>query len=876
MLQVLIWWATLEIFGWLALPLTMRVFRWLPDRGYAFSKAIGLLVVSYLVWLGASAGFLNNDLGGILTSIVALAVVSGWLYYRQQKENKSFLREFFVKNGKLVLTVELLFAGSFVLWCVLRAYAPDKIMSAGGEKFMETAFLNAILNSRHFPPLDPWLSGFSISYYYFGYVMMAVVTRLTSVMPTVGFDLYDALLFALTAIGAFGVVSNLVAARRKSVHTPNDPEPTRAFSVLGSGLLGALFVAGIGNLEGLVEVIYARGLLPQSFWQWLNIPGLLDAQVTGGWFPATNLGWWWWRASRVIQDLDLLNKPIGVSPITEFPFFSFLLGDNHPHVLGLPFVLLAIGLALNICLSQTRSAPEVATASDPETMHRPAPWWNPAAFSLDGDWLLFGFGALLLGSLAFLNTWDFPIYLGLLVLGYAAARYSRTGKLDRDLLLRTLVLAASLFILAILLYIFFYVGFSSQASGVLPYVFPPTRLPQYLVIFGTFAFILVCFQFVYLLLNRGARTGFTIFSPVLKSLGWVILVCALVFGAILGAIALSAGVISQAQASNPVLQGVLGNLNLSQALRAIISYRIENPWLFLFLVVLMALAIVNWLSAASKAPTHQEALPEEPAPEQKTPEMFVFLLIMVGLALTLVVEFLYLRDSFGVRMNTVFKFYYQAWVMLACACAYGLWWMLGFVKERLSGGARYAILAVSLVLILCGMVYTLDSFYSRAGGFLGKPNLDGASPLAASNPDDWAMINWLISQKPFNQDPPVILEAPGLSYTYEGRISTFTGFPSVLGWAIHESQWRGNYDEQGKREPDIVTIFTSSDPKLTLDLLHKWNVKYVILGSSELSYIQKQCQDTTRNCTLTRVVRKFDQILTQVYTHGNATIYQVP
>jgi len=189
---------------------------------------------------------------------------------------------------------------------------------------------------------------------------------------------------------------------------------------------------------------------------------------------------------------------------------------------------------------------------------------------------------------------------------------------------------------------------------------------------------------------------------------------------------------------------------------------------------------------------------------------------------------------------------------------------------------RAAIGVVSFLLILGGMVYSINGFYSRVWGFQGQPNLDGASPLAKSNQGDWAMIGWLISHKPANQPPPVILEAPGASYTYEGRISTFTGFPTVLGWAIHESQWRGNYDEQGKREPDIISIYTSSDGQLTLDLLRKWNVRYVILGSTELLYIQKQCQDANRACNLTRVIRKFDQILTPVYTHGDATIYQVP
>jgi len=159
----------------------------------------------------------------------------------------------------------------------------------------------------------------------------------------VGFELYDALLFALTLIGEYGVVFNLVAASEKNQGVKN----SRAGSF---GFVGAFFVAVSGNLEGLLEAMYSRGILPESFWSWINIPDLAGNPVSGSWFPGNSNGWWWWRGSRVLQDLNLENQPLGLSPITEFPFFSFLLGDNHPHVLALPFVLLAIGLSLNLLL----------------------------------------------------------------------------------------------------------------------------------------------------------------------------------------------------------------------------------------------------------------------------------------------------------------------------------------------------------------------------------------------------------------------------------------------------------------------------------------------------------------------------------------------
>ena len=108
------------------------------------------------------------------------------------------------------------------------------------------------------------------------------------------------------------------------------------------------------------------------------------------------------------------------------------------------------------------------------------------------------FYSLALGALGFLNTWDMPIYIGLVALAYGAGLYARRRALDLELVLRVLALGVSLLVLSVLLYIFFYVSFSSQAGGILPFVFPPTRLPQYLVMFGIYLFLVVCFLAAFL------------------------------------------------------------------------------------------------------------------------------------------------------------------------------------------------------------------------------------------------------------------------------------------------------------------------------------------------------------------------------------------
>jgi uncharacterized membrane protein len=109
----------------------------------------------------------------------------------------------------LVLTAEVLFLAAFGFLALVRAGDPAIL---GTEKPMEMAFINAILRSPTFPPNDPWLSGYSISYYYFGYVMVAMLIRLAGVEPGVGFNLAIASWFALTALASYGVVYSLLSA----------------------------------------------------------------------------------------------------------------------------------------------------------------------------------------------------------------------------------------------------------------------------------------------------------------------------------------------------------------------------------------------------------------------------------------------------------------------------------------------------------------------------------------------------------------------------------------------------------------------------------------------------------------------------------------
>ena len=409
MVDFFLFYVFVSIVGWLTFPLAYRLLHRLPDRGYMVSRPLGMLLWGYIFWMLASLHVIKNDLGGVILSLVLLAILNVWLCRGQIWRE---MRAWILSRKKVILTGEALFLLAFASWAIVRAMNPD---IAGTEKPMELAFINAILRSDYFPPHDPWLSGYAISYYYFGYVMVAMLVRLTGISSGVGFNLGIACWFAMTALAAYGIIFSLVYLVRNRLKK-NEGDGYAA----GWGLLGPLYILIVSNIEGFLEMLHARGLfwvkaengvLTSSFWSWLNINELTHPPTLPlSWLPERLGGIWWWRASRVLQDFDMQGQVKEI--IDEFPYFSYLLADLHPHVLAMPFVLLSIALALNFYLKGGRKRAEEGLSL--------RTWFN--LWYRDGlyqgfkkldiyQWLHrtdFWLAALVLGGLAFLTPGIFP------------------------------------------------------------------------------------------------------------------------------------------------------------------------------------------------------------------------------------------------------------------------------------------------------------------------------------------------------------------------------------------------------------------------------------------------------------------------------------
>lgn len=309
------WYIWLFVIGIAFLPFTTRVFSKFFDHGYVFSKTIAIVAVSYITFIFGILKITAFTQFNIIM-IVLLLTALNFSIFRRRKE--------FAFSRKIIaifILEELIFFISFLFLVYVRGQEPS-IRSL--EKFMDFGFINSILRSKYFPPLDMWLSadpqnssGYFINYYYFGHLSGALLIKLTGIIPSVGYNLLLATIFAQGMTLVFSLVGNCVAfIQRQALKL----EKLKYIHIILYGLIGSFIV----NLAGNLHTVYAftRGYPndnPIPFWQILTL---------------NNLGTYWYpNATRFI-------------PLTihEFPSYSYVVADLHGHVFDIPFVLLTLSL----------------------------------------------------------------------------------------------------------------------------------------------------------------------------------------------------------------------------------------------------------------------------------------------------------------------------------------------------------------------------------------------------------------------------------------------------------------------------------------------------------------------------------------------------
>ncbi len=854
MVDLVCWYLFISLVGLVSLPATLWIFRGLVGSASALARPLGLLLWAYLFWLLASLGILSNDAGGAILAMALLVAINGYFVRRM---GWSTIIGHLKSSRKQIVTGEILFVALFAAWALSRAMNPD---ITGTEKPMELAFINAILHSPSFPPNDPWLSGYAISYYYFGYVMIALLSRLAGTASGVAFNLASALWFAMTGVGAYGLITALLGSKDRKI--------CRSYSSLW-GLLGPFFLLIVSNVEGFLEVLHARGVfwqrqadgsLASLVWKWIDLQELVKPPVEPfGWLPERIGGIWWWRASRVLQDYDLSQHSREI--IDEFPFFSYYLADLHPHVLAMPFVLLAIGLALNLFLYRCGGqVPSVGFSH----LRR---WFSPATGIITGhdgsSWVTrldFWSTAFVFGGLAFLNTWDFPIYVAAFGATWVLLRYLQNGWGIKRIF-EFVEISLLLGVAGVLFYMPFYFGFASQAGGFIPSISFFTRGIHFWIMFApllTPIFVWLIYSLIGVRTRAGVAAGLRfaivcVFGLWFVSflMGWIGSnlsfwgnLLAIGPNSFLNLKKFANGLITVGEA----FLGMQGAVSSQSLLFVSLLLRITNPgtWLTLTFLLVLCWTCLHTFGRKNNSETTD-------IENSNTP--FVVILVLVGAGLTLVPEFIYLRDQFGWRMNTIFKFYYQTWILWGLAAAYSsavLW-------TRLVKLGRWFFGFVWVLLILMALAYPVFALMMRAENIrVENLTLDGTRYLKTQQPDEHAAMEWLAKEP-----PGVLAEAVGGSYSGFARMSAHSGQSTVLGWPGHESQWRGGVEEIGPREIDIQTLYRTSSWQEAQAIIDRYQIRYIVTGGLEKGAYRVN-------------ERKFQANLKTAFQEGNVTIYEVP
>ena len=698
MLDAITWTALLVPASLVGIPLAAVAFPNLPSRGMFLAKPLGLLLVTYLGWLLLFVGPFTNRrefhlailLGAAAISIAARYAIPG-------------LRRMKYPTWRQIAVTELVFAAVFLAYAFYRSRNPE---IWGTEKPMDFALLNGIILSPNFPPNDPWFSGHSINYYYFGYAMASALTVASGVKLAVGFNLALGAFMALAFAGAFSLGYDLAGLIR--------PMSGR-LAKYGTGAGAATLVMLGGNLYFL-HVIGDRGAL--SFWKGLG-----------------------WDATRVIQ--SSVDGQLVDYTINEFPVFSFILGDLHPHVMALPFTLLATSVAVSWLVNWSR-------VSRPKT--------RDLGLAVLSGWVL--------GALYVINSWDFPSFLVLVLIAAAVGLFRFNPHRGLRTTIWLIACLAAAMLTAAVAYVPFHVNFEPFASGI-GIVRIRSGMTQFLTIFGLWVSVAVVF--LTYRLRGSSRIGLALFAGGL------------------------------------VFAGVL--------------------WLLDDRTAAVVLCSVLVLAALATATTSRAGIGLAA----------VSVLFFGGFGLAAIPELVFVKDFFeppNSRMNTVFKLYYQVWPVVGVASGAAIYWIaretsrLPKVRRALVTAALVPIFAA---LVAPSMAYTVIAGKAKAAHF-DEVTLDGLAYAPYVYGSDVEAIEWLRKNAASHE---TVLEASDMPYTRYGRVSAWTGIPTLVGWVQHEQLWRNMDPLVADRVDAINRIYSSGTVDEASDLLESHAVDYVFVGSLE-------------------------------------------
>jgi YYY domain-containing protein len=818
-LGTLSWYLLIAIIGWLAFPLAFLAFRGLADGGYALARVTGLLLTAWLAWLGSSLHIFRFSRGALFLALLVLALISILILWKYRGQITGFWR----RSWRTILFIEGLFLALFIFQVILRWNNPDLWHPwRGGEKPGDLALFNAILKTANFPPYDPWFAGQYVNYYYYGFVLSAVPARLLGIVPTFAYNLLIPTWFALTGAGIFSVAYNLVAPRKEKAQgvatagedstdsltgaNQSDDELTTASKPKPVARAAALLKGKAPYVAGMTAVILAilLGNLYQVRVLWNRLPDFAEQRsADGSWLGQAgdaidglgrvlsgqedllrgDNGVWYFDASRAI-----LNGQDS-APITEFPFFTFLYADLHPHLMDMALVLAALAWI-------------VAIVRCPAMVSRP--FRQQGLLAAAATWLVAG---LAFGALYPTNSWDYPV---LLALGLAAIAYAVL--IDRPetwgaAIWRIFSRGVLLIVLSTALYAPFHQWFGTGDLSFQLWQGARTPLGDYFTVHGLFLFIILSYMVAETVRWLRPRFNWFVHTPLGEMTSFLenalVVVLALILILVVG------------------LPWIRSNDYVTAAVALLLAI-----WAGLLLLRpdqsdLQRLATA--LTGAGLGLTFIAELVTIRGDVGRMNVVFKFYLL----------TWLFFSAAAAAILVWIWPRVWSSRHRYLWIGALGLLFLAALtypiIGSAAKAGDRWPDIA-NPPKGLDGMAFMLGESAAGEGEANTAVYMEGDVPLRLSL--DHAAMRWLQENI---SGTPTIVEGHSSEYRWGSRFANYTGLPTIVGWSWHLRQHNavlpGLVVE--KRIEELNNFYDTTDDQEARDFLDRYQADYIIVGDLE-------------------------------------------
>lgn len=811
-LGVVVWWLTIMVFGFLAFPLLFTLFPRMADRGYGFAKFVGLLVVAWLAWVLGSLKLPAWSQSGVLLCMAALAGMSLALGWKRRGEIATFLRE---RWGRLAW-IEFITLLLFVAFIGVRLTNPDLWhVAKGGEKPMDFAYFNAVLRSSVFPAYDPWHAGGFMNYYYFGFVLVGSPVLLLQMVPSFAYNLIIPTLFAVTGIGAFSAAFNISYSWREQ----RDSRDYHAGNPWMAGIAALLLCVVLGNLDtvrvigngvarlggyetpvGLEnflireweannegspppEVVLelsqraANGNLLDSIRYEINnsvslVTGLVNGAVRaiGGDILPIGSDRWYWGPSRVLAE----TPGVGGNAITEMPYFTFLYGDLHAHMINLPFMLFTLLFLFNELVMARRD-----NRTQPEQL------------------MALALGAGTVGLMQATNTWDWPAFLLLGTIGLGYAWWLRWEVINRRSLFHLLYFVGGFITISFIASLPYSSWYAAIYNSVQPWEGGKTPLWAYFDIHGLFLFL--SFSLMTWETGRWLRS---VKVKALRGQGmWVML--SLIFTGMLLVVTIGF-TLAGYQVALIAVPMILWIVPL--------FFRPGQTVEMQYVLVLIGLALSMTLGV--EIIVIGGDIGRQNTVFKFYMQVWILFSVVGGVAFARLID-----ESDKWRGHLRLLWYVPLVIMFTIAAMYPLMATRGRAVDRM---------APDMGLTLDGLDYMRYSEHYETNALTQAGQVIDLS-------HDYRIIRWLQENV---EGTPVIMEGRRFpsEYQWNGRIAINTGLPAVLGWSFHQRQQR-TFDPLpvlvDQRAANITAFYTTPDVSVAVDMIRRYDVGYIIVSELE-------------------------------------------